>query len=75
MGELVARCDQRKIVVEFVVLGFSTEIFRRAQEAFGGIDIAVGNAGIIDEIDYEKCIDVNLVRENFLLEGQLVFRE
>ena len=40
---------------------YLTEIFKRAKNTFGQIDIAVGNAGIIDEIQWEACINVNLV--------------
>lgn len=35
--------------------------FREAIEAFGGIDVVIGNAGIFDESQPEKTIAVNLV--------------
>ncbi len=43
---------QRRSVADF---------FKRANETLGRIDITVGNAGIINEHEWEKCIDINLV--------------
>ena len=38
-----------------------TEVFRRTREIYGGVDLVVNNAGIMDETHWEKCIDVNVV--------------
>ena len=35
--------------------------FQRTIETFGTLDIVVNNAGILDEIDWEKEVDINLV--------------
>lgn len=35
--------------------------FRQANDAFGSIDVVIGNAGIFDETKPEKVITVNLV--------------
>uniref|UniRef100_A0A8B8DR84 15-hydroxyprostaglandin dehydrogenase [NAD(+)] n=1 Tax=Crassostrea virginica TaxID=6565 RepID=A0A8B8DR84_CRAVI len=37
-----------------------TEVFRRTREIYGGVDLVVNNAGIMDESLWEKCIDVNI---------------
>ena len=37
------------------------EAFQRTTETFGTLDIVVNNAGILDEIDWEKQVDINLV--------------
>lgn len=36
------------------------EVFRRTKETFGRIDLVVNNAGIVHEVQWEKCIDINL---------------
>ena len=41
---------------------FVAEAFQRTTETFGTLDIVVNNAGILDEIDWEKEVDINLVR-------------
>ena len=40
---------------------FVAEAFQRTIETFGALDIVVNNAGILDEIDWEKEVDINLV--------------
>ena len=37
------------------------ESFSQAKDKFDQIDIVVGNAGIIDEFNWELCININLV--------------
>uniref|UniRef100_A0A8B8DW40 15-hydroxyprostaglandin dehydrogenase [NAD(+)] n=1 Tax=Crassostrea virginica TaxID=6565 RepID=A0A8B8DW40_CRAVI len=36
------------------------DVFRRTKETFGRIDLVVNNAGIVHEVQWEKCIDINL---------------
>jgi len=40
---------------------FVAEAFQKTTETFGTLDIVVNNAGILDEIDWEKQVDINLV--------------
>jgi short-subunit dehydrogenase involved in D-alanine esterification of teichoic acids len=40
---------------------FLSDAFQRTIDTFGTLDIVVNNAGIIDEIDWEKEVDINLV--------------
>jgi short-subunit dehydrogenase involved in D-alanine esterification of teichoic acids len=40
---------------------FLSEAFQMTIETFGTLDIVVNNAGIIDEIEWEKEVDINLV--------------
>ena len=40
---------------------FVTEAFQRTTETFGTLDIVVNNAGILDENEWEKQVDINLV--------------
>ncbi|CAN9501157.1 unnamed protein product [Ophioblennius macclurei] len=35
--------------------------FQKAVDAFGGVDIFVNNAGILDEAAWEKCVNINYV--------------
>ncbi|CAH1270644.1 HPGD [Branchiostoma lanceolatum] len=35
--------------------------FQQVVDRFGGLDLVVNNAGILNELDWEKCINVNLV--------------
>ena len=41
---------------------FVAEAFQRTTETFGTLDIVVNNAAIVDEINWEKSVDINLVR-------------
>ena len=41
---------------------FVAEAFQRTTETFGILDIVVNNAAILDEIDWQKSVDINLVR-------------
>ncbi|XP_020312247.1 15-hydroxyprostaglandin dehydrogenase [NAD(+)] [Oncorhynchus kisutch] len=36
------------------------DAFQKTVEAFGGLDIVCNNAGIIDEMNWEKCVSINL---------------
>jgi NAD(P)-dependent dehydrogenase (short-subunit alcohol dehydrogenase family) len=40
---------------------FVAEAFQRTIENFGTLDIVVNNAAILNEIDWEKEVDINLV--------------
>jgi NAD(P)-dependent dehydrogenase (short-subunit alcohol dehydrogenase family) len=40
------------------------ECYRRTLDTFGGLDIVINNAGILEEEHYERMIDINLVRKN-----------
>uniref|UniRef100_C3ZBC3 15-hydroxyprostaglandin dehydrogenase [NAD(+)] n=1 Tax=Branchiostoma floridae TaxID=7739 RepID=C3ZBC3_BRAFL len=35
--------------------------FQQVVDRFGGLDLVVNNAGILNEVEWEKCINVNLV--------------
>jgi NAD(P)-dependent dehydrogenase (short-subunit alcohol dehydrogenase family) len=41
---------------------FVAEAFKRTIETFGTLDIVVNNAGIFNESEWEKEVDINLVR-------------
>jgi NAD(P)-dependent dehydrogenase (short-subunit alcohol dehydrogenase family) len=45
---------------------FVAEAFQRTIETFGTVDIVVNNAGIVDESEWEKEVDINLVGHIFL---------
>jgi NAD(P)-dependent dehydrogenase (short-subunit alcohol dehydrogenase family) len=45
---------------------FVSEAFQRTTEAFGTLDIVVNNAGIFDDINWEKEVDINLVGHRYL---------
>ncbi len=47
---------------EVIVLFWVAEFFNTARQTLGRIDIVIGNAGVINEIDWLSCVDVNLVR-------------
>ena len=40
------------------------EIFSQAKDKFDQVDIVVGNAGIVDEFNWELCININLVSKS-----------
>jgi NAD(P)-dependent dehydrogenase (short-subunit alcohol dehydrogenase family) len=40
---------------------FVAEAFQRTIDTFGTLDIVVNSAGILDEIDWKKEVDINLV--------------
>jgi short-subunit dehydrogenase involved in D-alanine esterification of teichoic acids len=40
---------------------FVAEAFQRAIENFGTLDIVVNNAALLDESEWEKEVDINLV--------------
>jgi hypothetical protein len=40
---------------------FLSEAFQRTIDTFGTLDIVVNNAGILDETEWEKAVDINLV--------------
>ncbi|XP_061174133.1 15-hydroxyprostaglandin dehydrogenase [NAD(+)]-like [Saccostrea echinata] len=48
-----AKCDVTK------ELDFE-ETFKRAKAVFNQIDIVVNNAGVVDERNWERCLDINL---------------
>ena len=55
----ISQCDQT-IIVTAIEIPF-LEIFSQAKDKFGQIDIVVGNAGILDEFNWELCLNINLV--------------
>ena len=38
-----------------------TDVFQKTKEYYGQLDIVVNNAGILDEVDWVKSININLV--------------
>lgn len=67
-GRIVFRRKQQKVLVLS-----PSELFKTAKETLGDLHIVVGNAGIIDEFQWEKCLDVNLVRQVSVLSFELAF--
>jgi hypothetical protein len=43
-----------------------TDVFSTVHSTFGRLDVIVNNAGIVQEVDAEKCIAVNLVRRKVI---------
>lgn len=48
------------------VICFFKDAFQKITETFGGVDIYCNNAGIMNEMEWQKTISVNLVRERDL---------
>lgn len=42
---------------------FFKDAFQKVAETFGGMDIFCNNAGILNEIEWQKMISINLVRK------------
>lgn len=42
-------------------VGWVERVFQKILIEFGQIDILVNSAGVLDEVDTEKCLKVNLV--------------
>lgn len=40
---------------------YLTEVFRKTKDTYGQLDLVVNNAGIVNEKNWQQCIDVNLV--------------
>jgi NAD(P)-dependent dehydrogenase (short-subunit alcohol dehydrogenase family) len=45
---------------------FVSEAFERTIETFGALDIVVNNAGIFDDVQWVKEVDINLVGHRYL---------
>ena len=45
----------------------------RTVEKYGNLDIVVNNAGIVDEIDWERTVNINLVWYGIHIIGHLVY--
>ena len=45
---------------------FVSEAFQRTVETFGRLDIVVNNAGILNDVQWEKEVDINLVGQSYL---------
>jgi hypothetical protein len=42
---------------------FRLGAFRMAEETFKRIDIVINNAGVFDEVNWQRNVDINFVRE------------
>lgn len=40
---------------------YTTDTFKKAVSALGGLEILVNSAGVINESDFTKAIDINVV--------------
>jgi NAD(P)-dependent dehydrogenase (short-subunit alcohol dehydrogenase family) len=47
-------------------LSLFSEAFERTIEKFGTLYIVVNNAGIFDDVQWEKKVDINLVSQRYL---------
>jgi hypothetical protein len=45
---------------------FVSEAFQRTIETFGTLDIVINNAGILNDVEWEKEVDINLVSRHYL---------
>jgi NAD(P)-dependent dehydrogenase (short-subunit alcohol dehydrogenase family) len=45
---------------------FVSEAFQRTIETFGTLDIVINNAGIFNDVEWEKEVDINLVGRIYL---------
>ena len=50
---------------------FVSEALQRTIETFGTLDIVVNNAGIFDDVQWEKEVDVNLVGHRYLYRANI----
>ena len=50
--------NRKHSLYEYVLFA---EAFQRTTATFGTLDIVVNSAGILDEIDWEKHVDISLV--------------
>jgi 15-hydroxyprostaglandin dehydrogenase (NAD) len=57
---LYSKCYTCPETLHFMTL-FVSEAFQRTIETFGTLDIVVNNAGILNESEWEKEVDINLV--------------
>jgi NAD(P)-dependent dehydrogenase (short-subunit alcohol dehydrogenase family) len=46
---------------------FVAEAFKKTKETFGTIDIVINNAGIVGEDRWEAGIEVNVVRDKYII--------
>lgn len=50
-----------RIAFYLIVIIYLTEVFRKTKDTYGQLDLVVNNAGIVNEKNWQQCIDVNLV--------------
>lgn len=48
-------------------LSLVAEAFKKTKETFGTIDIVINNAGIVSEDRWEAAIEVNVVRNKYII--------
>ena len=48
-------------------LSLVAEAFKKTKETFGTIDIVINNAGIVGEDRWEAAIEINVVRNKYLI--------
>lgn len=52
---------EKRVIHEHYILNIVAATFKEATTILGGLDILVNNAEMINEIDFSKAIDVNVV--------------
>lgn len=50
------------IILRTMAVYHVSDLFRKTKSSFSSVDLVVNNAGIVDEQNWQKCIDINLVR-------------